>query len=337
LTSLEKLSHHIENSLPDIKKEENIKKQNCNISQEIVKNNIPQENVLEKSFSWAEAALKKPILDQIEIMQEKEAEIEKQRIYREELDMQRRLDKLKKFISKNEERDMENELLIKQSNLLKYKMREPQPSFYKNLRESNIACKVAFNNAQKYHIIRDTNKISREYQKTLEDHKISELYSRKKSVPISKAIQQVYENPETPRNMNNSTENIWTTPSYARVPYSKLETLRYGINSLENKFFEKLDHPTHQTRRHFRCAGTINNTNMWEYDPRPEIRAAGIAARTPAYNIIDGRPRGILNKSFEISQVRNKCEVLPFLKDRDNSAIYQRNRMHNQSSIVLNH
>ncbi len=175
-------------------------------------------------MTWKEAALKKPELDALEILQEREAEIQKRNMYREWLDEQRRLVKFRENMRKQQERDLENELLISESQLLKSRLQEKtKPYKYRHLLDSTLVSKIGYAQSQSENIARDKTKLADEVDKTAQNYEKYSIDSHKRSQLISSALSHLYGTP-VPQPVAPTNAGAATSPVFARAPYSKLES-----------------------------------------------------------------------------------------------------------------
>lgn len=69
----------------------------------------------------------------------------------------------------------------------------------------------------------------------------------------------------------------------------------------------------HQSRRLYRDNGYAKNANIWQYDPTPSSKAAGLPYQCLKYNIINGKAYN----SKDITNINPELKNLPvFLKQK---------------------
>ena len=84
----------------------------------------------------------------------------------------------------------------------------------------------------------------------------------------------------------NSSAAININPDKNNNEYTLLPTLVEPRKDFRSQ--SVLEVPYHQTRRHFKNVGSVRHANVWQYDPIPDEKAAGMTSKSPAYNIING-------------------------------------------------
>lgn len=248
--------------------------------------------------------------------------------YREELEEQKRLVLFRNKLKKQKEIHNEKELLAKQTEFLKTKLNEeeefqlnnfPKKHIQRHLLDSSLMQKLHYAACQKEELEKDKQKIKNEYENTLQNsgekdrtnentnrlrvHAESCFDQRKDSNKLK--LRKLPKPEEIPSYRGANRANYF---GLARIPYSKgeaktdnlLDTSLRSEGILKSQVWDEkqklnqslvfpiLDIPHHKTRRHFKNTRYMCHANLWEYDPEPEIRAAGRPYQSPTYNIING-------------------------------------------------
>ena len=178
------------------------------------------------------------------------------------------------------------------------------------------------------------------------------VYSNFSHVPYSKA--EVKNRGNLNCSYDSAMETFKNDYPYTHMN-SKPEDIAPLTNIAQASMLPKLDVPFHKTRRHFKNFGNIRHTNVWDCDPEPANRAAGLATPTSAYNIINGQ-HGVRDK-YALLLRQNNGNVpnninasisadfiqLPkfirkkfqFQNERLSTSIYHQNQAHNKSSSIF--
>ncbi|MDR3548289.1 MAG: hypothetical protein P4M11_08520 [Candidatus Pacebacteria bacterium] len=191
---------------------------------------------------------------------------------------------------------------------------------YRHLLDSNPEHKIRYEQSQRMGMQRDRAQLRRELDRTLELLSLGKERVKSLSDELNEPVCD-----EQPRRQR-STEDYGNYAirqryaEYARSPYSKNEAKKRLSASFNNeetsevqdeaempreaRVFPMLDIPFHKTRRHFRNVLRMNHTNIWDCDPAPRLRAAGVPNQVPAFDIISGISRSRdLDRSADVVQL----------------------------------
>lgn len=227
---------------------------------------------------------------------------------------------IRKKLQKERDLHNEKEMLAKQTEYLKTKLKEElQEKNYKkhlqrHLLDSSLIQKINYAACQKEDFEKEKQSIIKEYERTLTAAENPEIVVETKKIlgehtgsfedPKEKKMRlQELPPPERFETFKGSSRINYF--AVARIPLSKQEAKErqsldcsyqtsngmdwMDINKADQSFFPILEIPYHKTRRHFKNIRYIQHSNVWDYDPEPSVIAAGRPYKANVYNLINGK------------------------------------------------